>query len=125
MVRRCVLFLALTLIARTGSAQVLDVRELQPSQLARFDRTRTVVLLTGGILEEHGPYLPSSSDGYQTELLATMLATAIVGRPGWTVLRFPAIPLGTQPANEIGRKFTFPGSYSVRSKTLRAVYMDQ
>ena len=95
--------------ARTASAQILDVRELKPSQIAGLDRARTVVLLTGGILEEHGPYLPSYSDGYQTEFVASKLAEAIVARPGWVVLRLPPIPLGTQPANEIGGKLLFPG----------------
>ena len=107
-----------------ASAQILDVRELHPSQLAGLDRSRTVVLLTGGILEEHGPFLPSYSDGYQTEFVATRVAEAIVARPGWAVLRFPAMPLGTSPASEIGERFSFPGSYGVRSTTLRAVYMD-
>jgi creatinine amidohydrolase/Fe(II)-dependent formamide hydrolase-like protein len=107
-----------------ASAQILDVRELQTSQIERLDRARTVVLLTGGILEEHGPFLPSYSDGYQTEFIATRLAEAIAARPGWTVLRFPALPLGTFPASDIGQKFSFPGSYGVRSTTLRAVYMD-
>jgi creatinine amidohydrolase len=78
------------------SAQILDVRELHPSQLAGLDRSRTVVLLTGGILEEHGPFLPSYSDGYQTEFVATRVAEAIVARPGWAVLRFPAMPLGSR-----------------------------
>jgi creatinine amidohydrolase len=77
--------------------------------------------LQGGILEEHGPYLPSYSDGYQTAFIAGRLAEAIVVRPGWTVLRFPAIPLGTMPANEIGKEFTFPGSYPVRMTTLRSI----
>jgi creatinine amidohydrolase/Fe(II)-dependent formamide hydrolase-like protein len=85
---------------------------------------RTVVLLTGGILEEHGPFLPSYADGYQTEYIAARVAEAIVARPGWVVLRLPPIPLGTLPANEIGGKLSFPGSYGVRSTTLRAVYMD-
>jgi len=108
----------------TASAQVLDVRELKPAQIAALDRAHTVVLLTGGILEEHGPYLPSYSDGYQTEFIASRLAEAIVARPGWAVLRMPPVPLGTWPASEIGGKFSFPGSYGVRSSTLRAVYMD-
>jgi creatinine amidohydrolase/Fe(II)-dependent formamide hydrolase-like protein len=114
----------LLLLASRASAQVLDVRELRPSQIAALDRSRTVVLLTGGILEEHGPYLPSYSDGYQTEFIAARLAEAIVGRPGWAVLRLPPVPLGTMPASEIGGKFSFPGSYAIRSTTLRAVYMD-
>src|SRR5262245_59334021 len=92
----------------TASAQILDVRELNTSQLAALDRTKTVVLLTGGILEEHGPFLPSYSDGYQAEFVVTRLAEAIVTRPGWTVLRFPAIPLGTFLASDIGGKPVFP-----------------
>src|SRR5262245_36429747 len=118
-------FLILSLLWAGGaSAQILDVRELDTARLAALDRTRTVVLLTGGILEEHGPFLPSYADGYQTEFVATRVAEAIVARPGWTVLRFPPIPLGTEPASEIGGRFSFPGSYPVRLPTLRAVFMD-
>jgi hypothetical protein len=36
-------------------AQILDVRELNTQQIDRLDRARTAVLLTAGILEEHGP----------------------------------------------------------------------
>ena len=115
---------ALALISTPGFAQILDVRELNTVQIQALDRTRTAVLLSGGILEEHGPYLPSYSDGYQTEFVTTKIAEAIVARPGWTVLKFPPLPLGTMPANEIGAKFAFPGSYPVRMSTLRAVYMD-
>jgi creatinine amidohydrolase/Fe(II)-dependent formamide hydrolase-like protein len=93
-------------------------------RLRRLDRSKTVVLLTGGILEEHGPFLPSYSDGYRTEFVGKKLAEAIVARPGWVVLRLPPVPLGTLPASEIGGKLSFPGSYGVRSSTLRAVFMD-
>jgi creatinine amidohydrolase/Fe(II)-dependent formamide hydrolase-like protein len=112
------------LTAAAGSAQVLDVRELNTAQIRTLDPARTAILLTGGILEEHGPYLPAYSDGYQTDFIASRLAEAIAARPGWSVLRVPDLPLGAMPANEIGGKFSFPGSYGVRSATLRAVYMD-
>lgn len=39
-------------------------------------------------------------------------------------MRFPPLPLGAMPANEIGGRFSFPGSYPVRMATLRAVFMD-
>jgi creatinine amidohydrolase/Fe(II)-dependent formamide hydrolase-like protein len=110
--------------ATTGSAQILDVRELNTRQIAALDRSRTVAVLVGGILEEHGPYLPAWTDGYQTEFVAQRVAEAIVSRRGWTVLRFPALPLGASPANEIGGRFSFPGSYPIRAETLRAVVMD-
>ena len=37
---------------------------------------------------------------------------------------FPQIPIGNDPANTIGGKTIFPGSYPVRMATLRALYMD-
>jgi creatinine amidohydrolase/Fe(II)-dependent formamide hydrolase-like protein len=37
---------------------------------------------------------------------------------------FPTIPLGSAGANVIGRKYVFPGTYAVRTSTLRAVFMD-
>jgi creatinine amidohydrolase/Fe(II)-dependent formamide hydrolase-like protein len=108
----------------TLSAQILDVRELNTEQIDRLDRARTAVLMTVGILEEHGPFLPSYSDGYQSEFIATRVAEAVVARSGWTVLRFPEIPLGTFPANYVGAKYVFSGSYPIRMTTLRAIFMD-
>src|SRR5262245_49143588 len=110
--------------SKQATAHILDVGELNTEQIQSLDRAHTVVMLEGGILEEHGPYLPAFSDGYQSAFLATKVADAIVARPGWTVLRFPALPLGAMPANEIVSRFTFPGSYPVRMATLRAVLMD-
>ena len=109
---------------RPAAAQVRKVTELTAAELRRFDRANTVVLLPGGILEEHGPYLPVYSDGYLNERLTDTLAQAIARRPGWTVLRFPSIPLGNSGANDIGGQFSFQGTYAVRLETLRAVYMD-
>jgi creatinine amidohydrolase/Fe(II)-dependent formamide hydrolase-like protein len=37
---------------------------------------------------------------------------------------FPSIPLGSGGANEIGRQYVFPGSYTVRSSTVRAIFTD-
>jgi len=99
------------------SAKILDVRELNTEQIEQLDRARTAVLITVGILEEHGPYLPSYSDGYQ-------VADAVTARAGWTVVRFPEIPLGSFPASYVGGKYAFPGSYPIRMTTLRAILMD-
>jgi creatinine amidohydrolase/Fe(II)-dependent formamide hydrolase-like protein len=107
-----------------AQAQIYRVAEMNTGQIKVLDRSRTAVLLPGGILEQHGPYLPSFSDGYSNEWLTQKLAEAIVARPGWNVLIFPTIPLGVGGANEIGRKHVFPGTSAVRSTTLRAVFMD-
>jgi creatinine amidohydrolase len=124
MVRTLMYTSLLLACSATLSAQILDVREMNTEQIGRLDRARTVVLLTAGILEEHGPFLPSYSDGYQSEFIATRVADAIAARSEWTVLRFPEIPLGAFPASYVGGKYVFPGSYPVRMTTLRAIFMD-
>ena len=116
--------LVLAVLANAAGAQVLNLAELSAEQIRALDRAKTVVLLPGGILEEHGPHLPSYTDGYQNERMTSALARAVAARPGWKALVFPMIPLGTGGANEIGGKFSWPGTYSVRTTTLRAVFMD-
>ena len=107
-----------------AAAQIHHVTEMNTEQIRALDRGKTVVLLPGGILEEHGPYLPSFADGFVSARVTQMVAEAIVARPGWKVLAFPLIPLGVGAANEIGGKYSFDGSYTVRTATLRAVFMD-
>jgi creatinine amidohydrolase/Fe(II)-dependent formamide hydrolase-like protein len=104
--------------------RVYRLAEMTTDQIRALDRERTVILIPGGIMEEHGPYLPSYSDGYQNERYAADVATAIAGRPGWAAVIFPTIPLGSNGANTIGGKFPFPGTYAVRPETLRAIFMD-
>jgi creatinine amidohydrolase/Fe(II)-dependent formamide hydrolase-like protein len=114
------------LSACIGNAQgaVLRYAELAAPELAALDRSHTVAILVGGILEEHGPWLPSYTDGYASARLAESVAEAVGRRPGWTALVLPQIPLGSSGANDIGRRYVYPGSLVLRSETLRAVYMD-
>lgn len=107
-----------------ANAQIYRVAQMNVDQIRALDKQKTVVILTGGILEQHGPHLPSYSDGYSNEWLAQKLAEAIVERNGMSVLMFPTIPLGHEGANEIGAQFVFPGTYSIRRSTLRAIFMD-
>jgi creatinine amidohydrolase/Fe(II)-dependent formamide hydrolase-like protein len=105
--------------------QILEIAKLNTDEIRALDRPRTVVILVGGILEQHGPHLPSFTDGYANEWMARSLAEEIVHkRPGTIVLMFPMIPLGHEGANEIGGKHVYPGTYSVRRSTLRAIFMD-
>ena len=80
--------------ASSADTRVFKLAELNTDQIRALDREKTVVLLPGGILEEHGPYLPSYTDGYLNERLTEDLAKAIAQRPGWSVVVFPVIPLG-------------------------------
>jgi len=116
--------LAVLLLATRVFGQIYHVQEMNTEQIKALEHEKTVVILPGGILEEHGPYLPSFTDGYMAERRTDDLANAIIEKPGWKVLIFPIVPLGTAPANVVGQKYAFPGSYSVRPSTLRAVFMD-
>jgi creatinine amidohydrolase/Fe(II)-dependent formamide hydrolase-like protein len=115
---------ALAVLSTAATAQVYRVAEMNAAQIGQLDRARTAVILTGGILEEHGPLLPAGTDTLMNEWWTQALAEAIVARPGWKVLLFPTIPLGTSGANVLGGRHMFPGSYTVRPDTERAIYMD-
>ncbi|MEE9133282.1 MAG: creatininase family protein [Gemmatimonadota bacterium] len=119
--------MAVTLSAVTpinAIGQILQVAELSVRDIEQLDRNQTVVILRGGVLEEHGPYLPSFTDGYLNEWLAQRTAEAILAARGGTVLMFPIIPLGVGSPEDFGGLPPFSGSYTVRPETLRAVYMD-
>jgi Creatinine amidohydrolase len=89
-----VVLAGLMLLNPQVAAQILRIGEMNTQQIQALDLSKTVVLIPGGILEEHGPYLPSYTDGYADEAYTWELAKAIVARPGWTVVLFPQIPLG-------------------------------
>ncbi len=118
-------FFAVVLVASSPvAAQVLQFADLNTRDFARLDKAKTVVIVPGGILEEHGPYLPAGTDGIFNRQLADDLAKSIASRPGWTVLMLPSVPLGAAAANEIGHKYSFAGSCTVLPITLRSVFMD-
>lgn len=93
---RCLVLIAFVLAPSAVTAQILRVEQMNSARIAGLDRQKTAVVLWGGILEEHGPYLPTFTDGYMNEYLARKVAEAIAARPGWAVLLFPPVPLGLQ-----------------------------
>ena len=117
------LIITVVLTQTVCRSQVYHVQDMTTTQIDVLDREKTVVLLPGGILEEHGPYLPAYTDGYLNQRLTQDIAATIAGK-GWNALIFPMIPLGTGGANEIGRKYNHSGTYAIRQSTLRAIYMD-
>jgi creatinine amidohydrolase/Fe(II)-dependent formamide hydrolase-like protein len=124
MKRSLLVTLTVLFFSLSASAQIYRVAEMNAEQIRRLNREKTAVLIPGGILEEHGPYLPSFTDGYWNERLTEDLAKAISAKPGWSVVIFPTIPLGNSGANDIGSKYSFPGTYAVRFSTLRTIFMD-
>lgn len=114
----------LAMATRAALGQVIHVASATATELAAVDHGRAVVLLPGGILEEHGPYLPVYADGYLNERLTDTLAVLLSARTGRPVIVFPPMPLGNSGANDIGGRFSYSGTFAVRFETLRAVFMD-
>ncbi len=124
-IRYLLAVLLLLLAGPNVPAQVIRVGDLNTRQIRALDRARTVVFLQGGMLEEHGPYLPAFTDGILSDRLTRELAQGVVAKlPGWTALVFPPVSVGASGSNEIGKQFVFPGTYAVRPSTMRAIYMD-
>src|SRR4051794_20262804 len=107
--KRLVVLTLLLVIAGLAHSQILEFSSLDTRRITSLDKAKTVVIIPGGILEEHGPYLPAGSDGIFNDRLAHDLATFISKRQGWTALLLPSLPLGAGAANEIGAKYSFPG----------------
>jgi creatinine amidohydrolase len=120
---RIALVFAVLLAALPVQAQIYHAGEMTTENYRTLDRNKTVVILTTGILEEHGPYMPAYTDGYISEALVKDVTAAVVAK-GWNVLIFPPIPLGSGGVNELAAKYPFPGTFVVRLNTLRAVFMD-
>lgn len=118
--------LAVALLVGSTSlpAQVFDLRQMSAEDIRRLPLATTAVVIPGGILEQHGPFLPSYTDGYSNEYVARRVAEAIVARPGWVVVMFPPIPLGVGGFNQVALKQSFPGTYHIHPSTLRSVFMD-
>jgi len=119
-----VILLVATFAAAEGHPRILKLAELNTEKIRVLNRDKTVFLIPGGILEQHGPYLLNFRHRFMNEWITEQLARAVVARPGWTAVIMPTVPLGVGGANEIGGQFSFPGTYAVRSTTLRAVFVD-
>lgn len=117
-----VALLCATAVARAG--EIHHYENMNTREIMALDAARTVVLIPGGILEQHGPYLPSGTDTFMSEHVSRKLAEAIASETDRDVLLLPLMYLGTDGANMIGERHVFPGTLTVRPETLRQVYMD-
>jgi creatinine amidohydrolase len=75
--------------------------------------------------EEHGPHLAVGADTFQVEAVVDgTLRRLQRDLPGWFLLRLPVEPYGQGGANEIGGIYVHPGTYGIRTSTLRSVIAD-
>ena len=117
--------LCAVLHAQSATAQtILRWTDLTAVQIAALDRAHTAVIIPSGIVEEHGPLLPSGSELFRTERMANDVAAEIVARPGWTVVMLPMIPLGSGAFDRRAGRAGFAGTLSVRASTIQAVFTD-
>lgn len=101
------------------------LENLSYAQMEKLDRRHTVVLVTLGVLEEHGPHLPVSVDTIHAEAITRGVIEALrTERPNWSVVRFPLIPLGVRGTNVLGGKPKYMGSFTVRPAILRGLLAD-
>ncbi|MEO5935947.1 MAG: creatininase family protein [Terriglobales bacterium] len=118
------ILMTFALLSAACASQVVQYAELNTRQIAALERHRTVIVIPGAPLEQHGPYLPSYADGFWSERHAQDLAEAIAARPGWTAVLLPTIPLSCQGAETIAFKHSTAGSLTPRCDTIRQVFMD-
>lgn len=119
-----VLALLLVFIAPVHAGEIFHYADLNTREIAGLDAANAVVVLPGGLLEQHGPYLPSGTDSLVSRYLADALAKAIIERTDHDVVMLPMVYLGTDSANVIGERHPYPGSLDMRPETLRQVFLD-
>ncbi len=87
------------------------------TEIRDLDKTRGVVLLPVGAIEQHGPHLPVTTD---TLLVTNVLKRAMqllpLDVPAW---RLPAVSYGKSNEHQ-----DFPGTISLSAETLTAVLKD-
>ena len=76
MMRFFILAAVLFAVPANAVGQILQLAELSVRDLEQLNHEQTVVIIPGGIFEQHGPYLPSFTDGYLNEWLAARTALA-------------------------------------------------
>lgn len=102
-----------------------DVADLTRVQLASLPRDRTLVLFPVGMLEEHGPHLPTGADNLQLKFEIDGLREALAKRyRDWFVLVLPALPYGVDGANGFSGDPIDAGTYAISEDTLRNVVRD-
>jgi hypothetical protein len=57
MIRAVTLSVCLSLSAAPALADVVRIQDLNTTQIRALDRAKTIVILPGGMREEHGPWL--------------------------------------------------------------------
>ena len=106
-------------------SKIYKLDELTWPQIDALNRDRTLFILPVGMIEQHGPHLPSGADTFgvthEADGAATRVSRAL---PDWNVVMMPPINYGHSGANQLGDLPVHPGTYGIRQSTLRSLLAD-
>ncbi len=75
---------------------LLQAQEMTYTQVQQLPKDRSIAFLSASALEVHGPHLPLGMDMFAARWMAEETARRFAeAHPGWTVVLYPHIPLGT------------------------------
>lgn len=97
---------------------ILKYENLSHSDLSALSREKSVVFLSVGPLEQHGPHMPLGTDALSARFFSEKIVKRLSGsRPDWNFILFPTIFAGCDT-------LTYTGTIEVRPVTLRALLLD-
>jgi creatinine amidohydrolase len=108
--------------AQAQNSSIYKLEELTWPQIDALDRERTMFILPIGMIEEHGPHLPTGADtfGVMFEVDGVSRQVSRLLRQ-WQLVMMPPIHYGESGANEIAGDFVHPGTYGISQSTLRSL----
>jgi len=89
------------------------VSEMTKKEFATAMKSKPIVILPIGAVEEHGDHLPLGTDTFEIDHVVQRLADKV-----------DAIVLPTIPFGECGSTYNFPGTISIRFETLNSMVRD-
>ncbi|WP_136806573.1 creatininase family protein [Desulfosediminicola flagellatus] len=102
------------------SPRIQQLTEMSWVEIEALDKDKTVILLPISPIEEHGPHLPVGTDIFGAHDIAQLAAINVVEKNSTLQpILSPTIPLGCAPITA-----DFPGTISIRGKTLYNLLVD-
>lgn len=97
---------------------IFRYENLSHVELAQLPRDKTVVFLSTGPLEQHGPHLPLGTDAITASFLSDRVAERLsASRSDWNFLVLPTVFAGSDT-------LAYSGTIEVRPSILRGLLMD-
>jgi creatinine amidohydrolase len=114
------------MVTRMMHTRLHRLEQLSVKGLNDLDRSRTVIFLPVGMIEEHGDHLPLGTDNYGVDgLLLASASWLLEDDPALHVLLMPGLPYGTDPIDSRRPDlFVTAGSVWISADTLKAHVID-